>query len=131
MSTRSERAVEYKKNGMNCAQSVALAFQDLTDLDETTVAALTQGFGVGIGASMEGTCGAIIGAVNMLGLIRKEDPRSENMKRAKRIISDFQKQNQSVICKELKGIGTGKVLRECNDCVKDAAELLEQVLEEA
>ncbi len=129
MSARSDKAVEYKKNGMNCAQSVALAFADLVDLDEKTIASMTQTFGVGIGATMEGTCGAIIGANVMLGLIRREDPRSENMKKAKKHLLRFQEQNKSVTCKELKGMGTGVVLRECNDCVADAVLFLEEILD--
>ncbi len=130
MSSRADKAVEYKMSGMNCAQSVALAFRDLVDVDEATLAAMTQGFGVGIGASMEGTCGAIVGAVNMLGLIRKADPRPENMKRAREIITKFKEQNKATICKDLKGVETGVVLRECNDCVRDAAEFLENMLSE-
>ncbi len=131
MATRAEKAVEYKMSGMNCAQSVALAFSDLVDLDDETIAAMNQGFGVGIGASMEGTCGAIVGAINMLGLIMKNDPRPENMKRAKEIITKFMEQNKAVTCKDLKGIETGVVLRPCNDCVADAAKLLEEVLGES
>ncbi len=51
MSIRADKAVEYKKSGMNCAQSVALAYSDLTDLDPETIAAMTQTFGMEIGAS--------------------------------------------------------------------------------
>ena len=36
--------------------------------------------------------------------------------------------NQSVICKELKGVQTGKALRSCPDCIQDAAALVEEVL---
>ncbi len=131
MSKRADKAVEYKVSGMNCAQAVALAFSDLVDMDEQTIAALTQTFGAGIGASMEGTCGAIVGANTMLGLIMNEDGRPANMKRAKKLILRFKEQNKATICKELKGIGTGVVLRDCNDCVRDAAEFLEDILNEA
>ncbi len=128
MSKREDKAVEYKKSGMNCAQSVALAFADLVDLDPETIAAMTQTFGVGIGASMEGTCGAIVGVCMMLGLIEKDASRPENMKKARQIITQFKEQNQSVVCKDLKGVETGKVLRACNDCVADAAGFLEELL---
>jgi len=36
--------------------------------------------------------------------------------------------NGSLICKELKGVGTGKVLRSCRGCVMDSAELLEKLI---
>ncbi len=128
MSTRAEKAVENKRNGMNCAQAVACAFADVVDVDTETLLAMTQTFGVGIGATMEGTCGAVVGANVILGLAGKDASRAENMKKAGSLLREFKAQNQSVICKELKGIGTGIVLRECNDCVKDAAEMLETYL---
>ena len=47
-----------------------------------------------------------------------------------RILKEFKAKNQSVICRELKGVGTGKILRSCNDCVKDAAEMLGNALKD-
>lgn len=47
-----------------------------------------------------------------------------------RKLSDrFREKNGSVICKELKGIETGEMLRSCPGCVEDAAEILEDILE--
>ena len=71
-------------------------------------------------------CGAIIGAVNVLGMINKNPQKT--MQSARRIISRFKEQNGTVICKELKGIADGVVKRECIDCVKDAALFLEDEL---
>lgn len=88
---------------------------------------MTQGFGVGIGASMESTCGAIIGAINVLGLMKKNP--QQTMQSSRRIINRFKEQNGSVICKELKGINDGIVKRECIDCVKDAATFLEDEIQ--
>ena len=50
------------------------------------------------------------------------------MQSSKRIINAFKEQNGTVICKELKGITDGVVKRECIDCVRDAAALLEEEL---
>lgn len=50
------------------------------------------------------------------------------MKSARNIITSFKEQNGTVICKELKGIADGVVKRECIDCVRDAARLLENEL---
>ena len=44
------------------------------------------------------------------------------------IVRAFEEKNGSVICKELKGIETGKVLRSCDGCIEDAARILEQVM---
>ncbi len=127
--TRAEMAVNNKMNGMNCAQAVASAFSDYAGVTEDNILAMTQALGVGIGATMEGTCGALTGASMILGLAGKEESRAENMKKAGSLIRKFKEQNSSVTCKELKGIETGVMLRSCNDCVKDAAEMLESILE--
>ena len=42
----------------------------------------------------------------------------------------FKEKNTSVMCKDLKGITTGNVLRSCRGCVEDAAEILEELLAE-
>ena len=52
------------------------------------------------------------------------------MQGSRRIIQSFKEQNGTVICKELKGIKDGIVKRECIDCVRDAAALLEAELPE-
>lgn len=126
METRVKEAENRKMCGYNCAQAVACTYCDLAGMDEETAKNLTQGFAVGIGGSMEATCGALIGAVNMLGLINKNPQKT--MQGARRMIDAFKEQNGTVICRELKGMDDGIVKRECIDCVKDAALLLEQEL---
>ncbi len=125
--TRAEQAVENKKSGMNCAQSVALAYADMVNVEEETLLAMTQALGVGIGATMEGTCGAVTGASMIVGLAEKEG-RAVAMKKAGDLLREFKAQNQAVTCRDLKGIDTGVLLRACNDCVMDAAEMLEKYL---
>lgn len=126
--SRVEQAAERKMCGYNCAQAVACTYCDLAGIDEETVRNLTQGFAAGIGGSMEATCGAVIGAVNILGLINKNPQRT--MQGSRKIINRFKGQNGTVICKELKGITDGVVKRECVDCVRDAAAFLEAELPE-
>lgn len=46
----------------------------------------------------------------------------------KEIAQAFKEKNGSVICKDLKGIETKKVLRSCDGCIEDAAKILEQVM---
>ena len=98
----------------------------MAGIDEETAKNLTQGFAAGIGGSMEATCGAIIGAVSVLGMINKDAVNT--MQGSRRIINRFKEQNGTVVCKELKGITDGVVKRECIDCVKDAALFLEDEL---
>jgi hypothetical protein len=46
----------------------------------------------------------------------------------KDIMEKFQQRNGATQCRLLKGVGTGKPLRECPDCVADASEFLEEYL---
>ena len=57
METRVEDAANKKMCGFNCAQAVACTYCDLAGIDEETMKNLNQGFAVGIGVSMEATCG--------------------------------------------------------------------------
>ena len=46
----------------------------------------------------------------------------------KELTEKFQKKNGSVICHEIKGVDTGKVLRSCDGCIADAVEFLQEYL---
>lgn len=50
----------------------------------------------------------------------------KTVKDTRKMMQDFMGQNGTVVCKELKGVDDGIVKRECIDCVKDAACLLEK-----
>ena len=82
-------------------------------------------FGGGMG-NMEGTCGALVGAGIVLGLVNKDKVKSK--KQMREIMTKFQERNGATQCKLLKGIGTGIMLRSCPDCVADASEFLEEQL---
>ena len=123
METRKQFAVEKKRCGLNCAQAVLYTYADIAGIDEETAIRLAGPFGGGMG-TMEGTCGAIVGAGLVLGLANKG--KSPSTKQMRQIMNKFQERNGATQCKMLKGVGTGKVLRECDDCVADAAEFLEE-----
>ncbi len=121
MESRKQIAVEKKQCGLNCAQAVLCTYADLAGIDEKTAIRLAAPFGAGMG-NMEGTCGAITGAGLVLGLVSK----GPSTKQMRHIMNKFQERNGATQCKLLKGVGTGKILRECSDCVADAAEFLEE-----
>ena len=126
MDTRKNIAVEKLVRGThNCAQAVICTYADLAGIDEETGRALGSSFGAGMG-NMEGTCGALVGAGIVLGLIVKD--RATARKGMRQIMTQFQEHNGATQCKLLKGVGTGAVLRECAGCVADAAALLEEQL---
>ncbi|MCR5304468.1 MAG: C-GCAxxG-C-C family protein [Lachnospiraceae bacterium] len=117
---RVEKAVEYKHSGCNCAQAVALACADLSGMDTETLMKLNSGFGGGM-ACMEGSCGALVGAVMSAGLI-KEGKGTPMASRA--ILQSFQEKCGATICKDLKGRDTGVVLCPCDDCVRNGVRSL-------
>lgn len=131
---RVQKALENHKEGMNCCQAVACAFADALGADEDLVFAMSEGFGAGMGG-MECTCGAVSGAVLVAGLKNSSKDRKNPVTKgktyqlSKAIVKEFREKNGSVICKELKGVGTGKILRSCDGCIEDAARLTQQILE--
>lgn len=67
--TRKEKALEAFGGGLNCAQSVLLAFAEELDLDPEKGLSMASTFGGGMGA-MGLTCGAVTGAFMVIGLDR-------------------------------------------------------------
>ncbi len=133
MQTRVEDTIKRHNKGYNCAQAVACTYCDLVSVDEETMFKMTEALGLGMGG-MQGTCGAVTGACVLAGMKSStgnlEEPNSKmhSYQLAREITNRFQEQNGSLVCKELKGVETGVVLRSCPDCIKDAAGIVEQVL---
>lgn len=127
-----ERAVANHKKKYNCAQAVACAFCEELGRDEKEVFEMMEAFGFGMGTM--GTCGAVSGMAAVVGMIESDGaldaPKSkkESYKAMKALTEQFKAKNQSVICREIKGVDTKKVLRSCDGCVQDAAEILEGYL---
>lgn len=119
---RKEHAVELKHNGYNCCQAVLCAYKDELNLPEETLRKMGAAFGVGMGC-MGGTCGALCAAEMILGMKRYEG--KPILKDAAALHSEFAKVSGATICKDLKGIETGKVICECDDCIRNAVAILE------
>ncbi len=134
--------------GYNCAQAVFCAFEDLTGIDRTLGAKLSSSFGGGFGRLRE-VCGAVSGMAMVLGhLFGNDDPedgelKKEHYARVRELISRFEKENGSYICRELlgeQGSDTSPVpsprneeyynKRPCAELVAVAARLLDEYLEE-
>lgn len=129
---RIEKALEYHKRGVNCAQSVCCAYCDLFGVDEDTAYRLSEGFGLGMGL-ME-VCGALSGAFMLAGMKNSagvENPgktKAGTYKINREIAEAFREKNGTVLCRELKGVSDGIVRRRCDGCVIDACEFVEQFL---
>ncbi len=112
---RAARAVELKA-GCNCAQAVVLSYADKLPFEEETLKKLAAGYGGGMGC-MEGTCGALVGAVMVAGMLTDGQGTGRY---AREILLGFRERCGATICKDLKGIETGKVLCPCTECVRNA-----------
>ena len=133
MEKHAEKAIALHHKGYNCAQSVACAFCEELGYDEKEIFRIMEGFGFGMGCM--GTCGAVSAMTAVAGLKESdgntEKPASKKASyaAAKKMIREFEEKNGSVICRELKGVDTKKVLRSCDGCVQDAAEIAARYLE--
>lgn len=129
---RAEKALELRRKGYNCAQSVVCAFSDTVDVEEEVLFKIAEGFGTGMGG-MQHTCGAVIGAVMLNGLLNSSGKANsgslgKTLGVSRQLTQAFQERSGSTVCKELKGTETGKMLCSCNDCIVEATKLIEEML---
>lgn len=109
---------------MQLFQAVVKVFEDKLSLDDETLMKLTAGYAAGMGC-LEATCGALIGAVMTAGILTDG---AGTPRYSKEILAKFQQKCGATICRELKGVGTGKVLCECPECVRNAVLALGEVM---
>ena len=130
---RVEKALNYHKKGYNCSHAVVCTFCDKIGLDEETAFKVSEGLGFGDSDSY-GTCGAVTGMalvmsmINSTGNLEAPDSKVSTYKRVRELNAMFREKNGSTICREIKGLDTGKVLRSCDGCIEDAVVLLTDIL---
>ena len=122
---KKEYALQVKKNGNNCAQAVLLAFGEELGRPEDELRKIGAGLGLGMGC-MEGTCGALSAAEIILGMM-EYDGKSVYSD-ASAIHKRFTELCHASICREIKGRDTGKVLCSCEDCVRNAAGIVDEFI---
>lgn len=99
----------FKEGGYNCCQAVVMAYSDLFGISDDTAAAMSSGFGGGMGRMRE-VCGSVSGMVMLAGLISPaSDPsvkewRTANYALVQEMAEEFKSVNGSIICKELLGL---------------------------
>ena len=121
---RPERGAELKRSH-NCCQAVLLAFEDMLPYDKDSLLMLGSTFGSGMGGMM-GTCGALVGAEMVLGIL---SGRTSGMNgNSRRLFQAFEEKCGASRCIDLKGVLTGNMLCSCEDCVRRAIELVEEQL---
>ncbi len=133
MSERIKLADELHRKGFSCSQSVAVACADLVDVPPETLFKATEGYGFGMG-TMDGVCGALTGGLLIAGLknstgnLNSPKSKASTMKISKAMLTSFRKKSGAIICRELKGADTGKMLCSCPDCIKHGVEVVEENL---
>ena len=124
---RADIAANLKATGQcNCCQAVTKVFADTVNVDEATLQKMSAGFAAGMGC-MEATCGALVGANMILGLRTNGEG---TVRQSRELLANFREKCGAVTCKDLKGVGTGKVLCECDNCVRNAVKALGEILGE-
>ena len=131
--TKKEKAIELHHKKYNCAQAVACAFSGEIEVSERLLFKATEGFGRGMGGTQE-TCGALSAAVLLSGLKGSDGntanpgTKAETYKVSEELVKAFAEKTGGTLCKELKGLETGKPLCSCSDCIKAGVEVVEEIL---
>lgn len=141
---RSEKAKDLFLSGYNCTQSVLLSFADDLKFSRELAQKLAAGFGGGMGKQQE-TCGAVTGAIMVLGLLKGEhvnnndELKESSYGAVKELTRNFVATYKSTRCRDLIGCdlntpeGAARFKEEkmmekiCADCVKKAVEIVEDL----
>lgn len=147
--SRGELARQYFYDGYNCAQSLFMAFSDLTGYTKEEAARLSAPFGAGMGRMRE-VCGAMSSSLMVLGLLRGYSDTGEDGKKAalyaevQELFREFTEKRGTFLCRELLGktesgpdvptpderTAEYYASRPCAEIIADAANLLEHYLKE-
>ena len=101
-----EKAAELFLQGYNCAQSMLVAYCDVTGLEPDFAAKLSSSFGGGMGRMRE-VCGAVSGMLMVAGLLYGYDtPGDDVSKKAHyHLVQDlagkFREEAGSIVCREI------------------------------
>lgn len=146
MESRVEQAVRTFEEGYNCCQSVFATYADLFGMDRETALKLSCSMGGGIGRMRE-VCGTVSAMALLAGFVcgntdpGNEEAKTYNYEKVRSLADAFQKENGSILCRELLGI-TGRedsaapsartkqyyADRPCSGLVASAARIIEEKL---
>lgn len=118
-----ETAVAYHTNGCNCAQSVLMALQNETGLDEDTSRRVATGFGGGVRCGE--ICCSISGAVMAFGLAADQVTATAM---TKQMTQSFREEFGCLRCQELVAKNGGK--GHCAHMIAWGAQRAEEILAE-
>ena len=145
MMTHCELADYYHMKGYNCSQSLLAAFSDLTGLSEEESLSVSGCFGRGAGSGE--LCGAISGAIMVLGMLTPvdtSDPGGSKLRsvaQGREFLRRFSERFGAVRCEQLlpmelpldDRVPTARALNiqdHCSILAVTAAEIVEEMLRE-
>jgi len=138
------KAVGIFKEGFSCSQAILATYCEQFGLDTKQAYKISSGFGGGM--HLDRTCGAVTGAIMVIGLKYGRTRAGDMKSKAKtyeisaKFADKFKERHGSIGCKELMGCdittpeGMKKATDEglfgtvCVDLVKSAAEILDELL---
>jgi C_GCAxxG_C_C family probable redox protein len=143
--SKAKEAESQFEKGYSCAPAVLSAYSEQFGLEKELALRIACGFGGGIG-HMGRTCGAVTGAVMVIGLkhgqaeVADDESRQATHKLVNKFIEKFTELHGSVECKELIGYDLSNPAeleaartddareKKCRGFVHDAAGIVEDVL---
>ena len=146
--TPQQKALKYFKEGFNCSQAVLTALGTDMNFSEDQCLRISCAFGAGMGRQQL-TCGAISGALMVLGikygksLNEDESKKANTYKKSKALMDQFTDIHKTICCKELllgldlhnpdeyaKIKDLGLFESRCTQYVSDAVCIAERILSE-
>lgn len=142
MSRKSDYAVSLFQDGFNCSQSVFCTFCEKYGISQKDALKLACGFGGGMRCGE--VCGAVSGAVMVIGLKYGQydrhdvERKQECYRKTVEFTDAFKEKNNSIICKSIlecdisdpagmeEAKQKGLFQTTCNQMITDAVELLEK-----
>ncbi len=141
---KSEEALNAFKNSFNCSQAVLKSFCNELGLTENVALKIACGFGAGM--QQAEVCGAVSGAIMVLGLKYGQnqvgDIRSKEItyEKVNLFCDKFKQRHQTIICRQLLGIDISNIAGKqqarhkglfenfCPGLIGSAVEILEAML---
>ena len=109
---RVAKARAFFKQGYGCCQSVVMAYSDIVELPEETIARLVCGLGGGVARQRE-VCGCVSAMAIVAGALRPalscRDDRAANYVLVQEMSRRYREANGSIVCREILGLRTGAV----------------------
>lgn len=141
-----DKAKEYFSNNFNCSQAVFTTFATEMGLDEELALKIATQFGGG--ARKGEMCGAVSGALTVLGLkyghchLGNEEEKGRAYRISEDFMNRFMQKNDTVVCRELLGYDLSepedmKKIKElnlfkttCPEMVRCATEIVDEMIKE-